>query len=74
MQFRTGRIGRPRFEELARESREAVTFSADEHKAFKAWRGMQVELARQQYPKRKDLELTWKNDSGAPEGKGGADR
>ncbi|MBN2132588.1 MAG: hypothetical protein JW741_24010 [Sedimentisphaerales bacterium] len=74
MQFRTGRIGQTSFEKLARQSREAVTFSADEHEAFKAWRGMQVELARQQYPKRKDLELTWKDDSSAPEGKGGADR
>jgi len=46
-----------------------VTFSMEEHEAFKAWRGLQITLAREQYPKNKDLELSWSDDSKASGGK-----
>ena len=69
LQYRTDRMGRKPFEALARKSRDAVTFSMEEHEAFKAWRGLQITLAREQYPKNKDLELSWSDDSKASGGK-----
>jgi hypothetical protein len=69
MEFRTDRIDRKRFGEIVRELQQAVSFSTEEHEAFKAWRDMQVNLARQQYPKNKDLELSYRNSSDASDGK-----
>ncbi len=69
MQYRTDRIDREQFETMARASRDAVTFLMAEHEAFKAWRGMQITLAKQQYPKNGKLALTYSKDSKASGGK-----
>ena len=73
MEFRTDRIDRERFDGLANELQNTLTFSMEEHTAFKAWREMQVDLARQEYPKNKDLELGWRGSSETSGEKGGND-
>jgi hypothetical protein len=61
LEYRTGRIEREQFETAASAASDTVTFSKEEHDAFKAWRAMQVDLARRQYPKSSLLVLPYED-------------
>lgn len=69
LQFRTDRLDRKPFEQGVRDQGEAATFSAEEDEAFRAWRRMQVEQARELYPKSDALKLEYKKDAGTSRGK-----
>ncbi len=59
LSFREGRLDLKAFISGCRQSKRPLFLSEDEMMSFSKWHDMQVQNAKEQYPKSRDLELPW---------------
>jgi hypothetical protein len=58
--FREGRLDPNTFRHRCARFKQPLVFSENETRPFREWRGQQIQNAKDQYPKNRELELRWR--------------